>query len=84
MVTLKEFLQHASNEPKWLYEKLQVTHQRYEDHLDDRKARLAEEELRGQTKDGEIVLLCRDMEEVKQQLTEVKTECDAFGSHIAD
>ncbi|BCR84556.1 uncharacterized protein ACHE_20014S [Aspergillus chevalieri] len=90
MVTLEEFLQYASDEPEWLYEKLQVTHQRYDDSLDDHKVRLAEEELRGQTKDGEIALLRHETEEmkgqlqdIKKQLTDVNAERDAFGSQIA-
>lgn len=90
MMTLEEFLQYASEEPEWLYEKLQATHQRYDDSLDDHKVRLAEEELRGQTKDGEIALLRRETEEmkgqlqdIKKQLTDVTAERDAFGSQIA-
>lgn len=86
MVTLEEFLQYASDEPEWLYEKLQVTHQRHDDRLDDHKVRLAEEELRSQTKDGEITLLRRkvvEIENVRQQLAEAKAERDAFGSQIA-
>ena len=86
MVTLEEFLQYASEEPEWLYDKLQVTHKRYDDRLEDHKVRLAEEELRCQTKDGEITLLRRkigEIEDVKQQLVEVMTERDAFGSQIA-
>lgn len=86
MVSLEEFLQYASDEPEWLYGKLQVTHQRYDDCLEDQKARLAEEKLRGQAKDREITLLRRkikEIEEVKQQLAEFKADRDAFGSQIA-
>lgn len=71
MMTLEEFLQYASEEPEWLYEKLQATHQRYDDSLDDHKVRLAEEELRGQTKDGEIALLRCETEEMKGQLQDI-------------
>ena len=96
MVTLDKFLQYASEKPEWLFEKLRLIHRRYDECLDDREAQLAEEELHGKAKDGEItVLRCEveeikrqlqnqtDNEDVKQQLIEARAECDAFGSHIA-
>ena len=82
MVTL-EFQQFVSEKPEWLYEKLRLIHHRYQECLEERGVHLAEKELQGQTKDGEIVLLCQEMENVKQQLAEVKAERDAFGSQIA-
>ncbi|ODM22623.1 hypothetical protein SI65_00212 [Aspergillus cristatus] len=109
LVTLDKFLQYAAEKPEWLFGKLQLIHQRFDDCLDEREAQLAEEELHGKAKDGEIALLrCKkemkgqlqcqtdnndgdenmdglrqQVEDVKQQLAEVKAERDAFGSQIA-
>ena len=40
--------------PKWLYGKLQIIHEQFEDVVEDCEAWLAESELSGQSKDGEI------------------------------
>lgn len=50
------------------YEKLQMKHQRHEDQLDDQEVRPVEKELKDQTEDGEIALLRREIEEIKEQL----------------
>lgn len=83
MVSLEEFLQFVSEKPEWFYEKLCLIHQRYEECLDEHGVHHAERELHGRTKDGEIALLHQKLENVEQQLTEVKSERDVFGSQIA-
>lgn len=98
MVTLEEFLQFVSEKPEWFYEKLQQVYQRYEECLEDREAQLAEEELHSQTKEGQLVILRREMDEVKEQLqnqnnrgdralhqelSEAISERDAFATQIA-
>ena len=97
MVTLEQFVRYAAEKPEWLFEKLQLIHRRYDDCLDDREVRLAEEELRSQAKEGELALLRRDMDEVKgqlrdqddgdgalrQKLAEAKSERNAYANQIA-
>jgi len=68
MVTLEEFLQFVTEKPEWLYGKLCLIHQRYEECLDQHEVHLAEEELHGKAKDGEIALLHREMEKMKERL----------------
>ncbi|ODM14962.1 hypothetical protein SI65_09714 [Aspergillus cristatus] len=75
MVTLEEFLQFVSEKPEWLYEKLRLIHQRYEECLDEHGVHCAEGELQGKAKDGEIALL-------RQELAEAKSECDAYSHQI--
>lgn len=89
MVTLEEFLEFVSEKPEWLYEKLRLIHQRYEECFDEHGVHLAEEKLQGKTKDGEIVQLCQQVEDAKQQLSKtnselaaVKSERDAYGHQI--
>lgn len=98
MVTLEEFLQFVTEKPEWLYEKLRLIHQRYEECLDERGVQLAEEELHGKAKDGELTLLHHEMDKVKEQLqnqdggdvralhqelAEAKSERDAYANQIA-
>lgn len=83
MVTLEEFLQFVSEKPEWLYEKLRLIHQRYEECLEDYEVHRAERELHDKGQDGDIAVLHQKLEDVEQQLTEVKSERDIFGSQIA-
>lgn len=97
MVTLEEFLQFASEKPEWLYKKLRLIHQRYEECLDEQGVHRAEREFQDNIKDGEIALLRLELEEVKgqlqdrignyehvrQQLAESESECDAYSRRIA-
>ncbi|ODM21263.1 hypothetical protein SI65_04316 [Aspergillus cristatus] len=76
MVTLEEFLQFVSEKPEWLYEKLRLIHQRYEECLDEQGVHLAEEELQGKAKDGEIALLHREVEELKGQIQDQTDNSD--------
>lgn len=82
MVTLEEFLQFVSEKPEWLYEKLRLIHQRYEECLEDHEVHHAERELHDKGQDGEIALLHQKLEDVEQRLTEVRSERDAYGHQI--
>src|SRR5699024_8582248 len=56
-VTFEDFLSYIHEKPEWLYGKLRLIHERFKDVIEDREARLAESELNGQAKDGEILLM---------------------------
>ena len=55
-VTYEDFLRYIHKKPEWLYGKLWLIHEWFEDVMDDCEAWLVESELNGQAKDGEIVL----------------------------
>ena len=56
-VTFEDFLNYIREKPEWLYGKLCLIHEQFDDVIEDCKAQLAEAELSGQAKDGEIVLM---------------------------
>ena len=68
MVTFEEFQQFISERPEWFYGKLRLIYQQFEEGIDSRDIQIAQEELDGKAKDGEIALLCCELREVKGQL----------------
>ena len=44
-VTFEDFLRYIHEKPEWLYGKLQLIHEQFEDVIDDCKAQLVESEL---------------------------------------
>ena len=56
-VTFKDFLRYVYEQPEWFYGKLRIIHKWYEDIIEDQEAWLADSELNGQAKDGEVILM---------------------------
>ena len=82
-VTFDEFLRYIDEKPEWLYGKLWLIHERFEDMIEDCEAWLAESELSGQAKDGEIVLMKNQLEETTECLNQMTLDCDAYANKIA-
>ena len=70
-VTFEDFLNYICEKPKWLYGKLQMIHEQYEDIIEDCEAQLADSELNGQAKDGEIVLMKNQLDETTECLNQM-------------
>ena len=70
-VTYEDFLRYIYEKPEWLYRKLQLIHEWFKDVMDDCEAWLVESELNGQTKDGEIVLIKKWLEEIIKCLNQM-------------
>ena len=82
-VTFEDFLNYVHEKPEWLYGKLRMIHERFEDVIEDREARLAESELSGQAKDGEIVLMKNRLDETTERLNQMTLDRDAYANKIA-
>ena len=82
-VTFEDFLNYVREKPEWLYGKLRLIHERFEDVVEDCEARLAESELSGQAKDGEIVLMKNQLEETTEHLNQMTLDHDAYTNKIA-
>ena len=65
-VTFEDFLNYVREKPEWLYGKLRLIHEQFEDVVEDCEARLAESELSGQSKDGKIVLMKNRLDETTE------------------
>ena len=76
-------MNYVHEKPEWLYGKLRMIHERFEDVIEDREARLAESELSGQAKDGEIVLMKNRLEETTERLNQMTLDRDAYANKIA-
>lgn len=61
-----------------------MIHQLYYNCLDDHEVRIAEEELQYQAKEGQLVILQREMGEVERQLSETRSERDALPPRFLD
>ena len=82
-VTYEDFLRYIHKKPEWLYGKLWLIHEQFEDIMDDCEAWLVESELNGQTKDGEIVLTKKQLEETTEHLNQMTLNQDAYTNKIA-
>ena len=82
-VTFEDFLNYIREKPEWLYGKLRLIHERFEDVVEDCEARLAESELSGQSKDGEIVLMKNRLDETTERLNQMTLDRDAYANKIA-
>ena len=82
-VTFEDFLNYIREKPEWLYGKLRMIHERYEDVIEDREARLADSELNGQAKDGEVVLMKKRLDETTERLNQMTLDRDAYANKIA-
>lgn len=82
-VTFEDFLSYIHEKPEWLYGKLRMIHEQFEDVTEDREARLAESELYGQAKDGEIVLMKKRLDELNERLNQMTADRDAYANKIA-
>ena len=82
-VTFEDFLNYVREKPEWLYGKLRLIHERFEDVVEDCEARLAESELSGQSKDGEIVLMKNRLDETTERLNQMTLDCDVYANKIA-
>ena len=81
-VTFEDFLNYIREKPEWLYGKLRMIHERYEDVIEDREARLADSELNGQAKDGEVVLMKKRLDETTERLNQMTLDRDAYTNKI--
>ena len=65
-MTFKDFLNYVCEKPEWLYGKLQLIHEWFEDMVEDCEAQLAESELSGQAKDSKIILIKNWLDETTE------------------
>ena len=82
-VIYEDFLRYIHEKPEWLYGKLQLIHEQFEDVMDDCKAWLVESELNGQAKDGEIILTKKQLEETTECLNQMTLDWDTYVNKIA-
>ena len=82
-VTLEDFLRYIHEKPEWLYRKLWLIHEQFEDVIEDCEAWLAESELSGQAKDGKVVLVKSWLDETTERLTQMTLDRDAYANKIA-
>ena len=82
-VTLKEFVQFVEEKSEWLYQKIQAIHQKYDDCLETRDSQIAEEELRSQAKEGELIMTQKELQEVRMQLAQAEQAWDIFVNTVA-
>ena len=82
-VTFEDFLNYICEKPEWLYGKLWMIHEWYKDIIEDCKAQLADSELNGQAKDGEIVLMKNWLDETTECLNQMTLDWDAYTNKIA-
>ena len=82
-VTFEDFLRYIHKQPEWLYGKLRMIHEQYEDVIEDCEAWLADSELNGQAKDGEIILMKNQLDETTEQLNQMTLDWDAYANKIA-
>ena len=59
-----------------------MIHKQYEDVIEDCEAQLADSELNGQTKDGEVVLIKKWLEETAEHLNQMTLDQDAYTNKI--
>ena len=81
-VTFEDFLRYIHEQPEWLYGKLRMIHEWYEDIIEDCEAQLADSELNGQAKDGEVVLMKKWLDETTKCLNQMTLDCDAYTNKI--
>ena len=59
-----------------------MIHEWYEDVIEDCEAWLADSELNGQAKDGEVVLMKKWLDETTECLNQMTLDCDAYANKI--
>ena len=82
-VTFEDFLNYICEKPEWLYGKLWLIHEWFEDVVEDCDAWLAEAELSRQAKDSEIVLMKNWLDETTEHLNQMTLDWDAYANKIA-
>ena len=81
-VTFEDFLNYVHKKPEWLYGKLWLIHEQFEDVVKDCEAQLAESELSGQSKDGKIVLMKNQLDKTTEWLNQMTLDQDAYTNKI--
>ena len=81
-VTFEDFLNYIHEKPEWLYGKLQMIHEWFEDVVEDCKAQLAESDLSGQSKDGKIALMKNWLDETTEWLNQMTLDWDVYTNKI--
>ena len=82
-VIFEDFLRYVHKQPEWLYRKLRIIYEWYEDIIEDHKAQLADSELNGQAKDGEVILMKKWLDETTKCLNQMTLDCDVYANKIA-
>lgn len=82
-VAYEDLLRYIHKKPEWLHGKLWLIHVQFDDVIEDCKAQLAEAELSGQAKDGEIVLMKNWLDKTTEWLTQMTLDQDAYINKIA-
>ena len=81
-VIYEDFLNYIHKKPEWLYGKLWLIYKQFKDIIEDHEAWLAESELSGQAKDGEIVLMKNWLEEITECLNQMTLNWDVYANKI--
>ena len=81
-VTFEDFLNYIHKKPKWLYGKLQLIHEWFEDVVKDYNAWLAEAELSRQAKDGKIILMKNWLDKTTERLNQMTLDQDIYTNKI--